>query len=111
MNIGSIRATMPDPGSVAYAASKGGIIALTRALASALASDRIRVNCVSPGWIETPANDEMSEPDDGRHLNRLVGHPDDIARACLYLTDPANEFVTGADVVVDGGITRRLVYD
>ncbi len=111
VNIGSIRATMPDPESVAYAASKGGVIALTLALASALAPDRIRVNCVSPGWIETPANEGASEPDDDRHRGRLVGQPDDIARACLYLSDPANDFITGVNLVVDGGITRRLVYD
>ena len=109
VNIASIRARTPDPRSVAYAASKAGVLGLTRALAVALFDDRIRVNSVSPGWIET--GDGTETAGEVRHEARVAGRTDDIARACLFLTSPDNAFVTGADLLVDGGITRRLVFD
>ena len=109
INIASIRAQAPDPLSIPYAASKAGVIGLTRALATALAPDRIRVNSVSPGWIET--GEAMATAGSARHEAGLAGRPQDIASACRYLADPENRFITGADLVVDGGITRRLVFD
>lgn len=109
INIASIRARTPDPLSIPYAASKAGIVGLTRALATALAPDGIRVNSVSPGWIET--GEAMATAGRARHEAGLAGSPHDIAKACRYLADPENRFITGADIVVDGGITRRLVFD
>ncbi|MFW5689207.1 MAG: glucose 1-dehydrogenase [Spirochaetota bacterium] len=111
VNIASTRALMSEPNTEAYSASKGGVVALTHALAASLAADRIRVNCISPGWIMTGEYDSLSRTDHQQHLSGRVGRPDDIARACLYLADPANDFVTGANIVVDGGMTRKMIYE
>ena len=70
-----------------YVATKGGIISLTHALASSLAPDRIKVNCISPGWIETGDYQQLRDIDHEQHFSRRVGKPEDIAKACLYLTD------------------------
>lgn len=110
VNIASTRALMSEPNSEAYAASKGGIIALTHALAASFSKDRITVNCISPGWIETGDYSELRSIDHKQHLSRRVGKPDDIARACLYLTNKENDFVTGINLVVDGGMTRKMIY-
>lgn len=111
VNIASTRALMSEPDSEAYAASKGGIIALTHALAASLARDRIRVNCISPGWIETGEYGALRRADHDQHFSGRVGRPDDIARACLYLTAPGNEFVNGVNLVIDGGMTRKMIYE
>ncbi|QIZ67138.1 SDR family NAD(P)-dependent oxidoreductase [Geobacillus subterraneus] len=110
VNIASTRALMSEPNSEAYAASKGGLIALTHALAVSLSADRIRVNCISPGWIETGDYDKLREIDHRQHPAGRVGKPDDIARACLYLCDEENDFITGANFVIDGGMTRKMIY-
>ncbi|MGN7456134.1 SDR family NAD(P)-dependent oxidoreductase [Paenibacillus pasadenensis] len=110
VNIASTRAFMSEPDSEAYAASKGGILALTHALALSLAPHGIRVNSVSPGWIETGDTAKLSVRDHEQHPSGRVGRPDDIARACFYLTDPANDFVTGENITVDGGMTRKMIY-
>ncbi|WP_219837287.1 SDR family NAD(P)-dependent oxidoreductase [Paenibacillus sp. R14(2021)] len=111
VNIASTRALMSEPNSEAYAASKGGILALTHALALSLGPDRIRVNAISPGWIETGDYEALRPSDHIQHPAQRVGKPDDIARACLYLTDPANDFVTGTNLVIDGGMTRKMIYE
>lgn len=111
VNVASTRALQSEPNSEAYAASKGGIVALTHALALSLGPDRIRVNCVSPGWIETKAYEQLREVDHRQHPAGRVGHPGDVVRACFYLTDPANDFVTGINLVVDGGMTRKMQYE
>ncbi|CAE6491268.1 unnamed protein product, partial [Rhizoctonia solani] len=89
----------------------GGILALTHALALSLGPDRIRVNAISPGWIENGDYAALRPVDHAQHPAQRVGRPDDIARACLYLTDPENDFVTGANLVVDGGMTRKMMYE
>jgi NAD(P)-dependent dehydrogenase (short-subunit alcohol dehydrogenase family) len=111
VNLASTRALMSEPNSEAYAASKGGIVALTHALAVSFGSDRIRVNAISPGWIETGDYGALRPEDHEQHPARRVGRPDDIVRACFYLTDPSNDFVTGVNLVVDGGMTRRMIYE
>ncbi|MFS0722291.1 SDR family NAD(P)-dependent oxidoreductase [Paenibacillus sp. 1P07SE] len=111
VNIASTRALMSEPDTEAYAASKGGLTALTHALAASLSPYRITVNCISPGWIETGDRSQLREQDHSQHLSGRVGHPADIARACLYLTDPGNDFVTGVNLVVDGGMTRKMIYE
>ncbi|HHV63992.1 MAG TPA: glucose 1-dehydrogenase [Peptococcaceae bacterium] len=111
VNIASTRAIMSEPNSEAYAASKGGIVALTHALAASLSRDRITVNCISPGWIETGDYAKLRPIDHEQHLSRRVGKPEDIARACLYLTAKENNFVTGVNLVIDGGMTRKMVYE
>lgn len=111
VNIASTRAFMSEPNSEAYAASKGGIVALTHALAASFSADKIRVNCISPGWIETGDYGKLREIDHSQHLSGRVGKPDDVARACLYLTDDGNDFVTGTNLIIDGGMTRKMIYE
>lgn len=111
VNIASTRAIMSEPHSESYAATKGGIVAITHALASSFSEDRITVNAISPGWIETGDYSKLSKLDHDQHLSKRVGRPDDIARACLYLTAKENNFVTGINLVVDGGMTRKMIYE
>lgn len=110
VNIASTRAHMSEPDSEAYAASKGGILALTHALAVSLGPDRIRVNCISPGWIETGDYAALREEDHTQHPSQRVGRPEDIARACQFLTDSSNDFITGTELIIDGGMTRKMIY-
>ncbi len=117
VNIASTRALMSEADTEAYAASKGGIVALTHALALSL-SPEIRVNCVSPGWIDVTgwkkksARDpaKLSRADHAQHPAGRVGTPEDIAEAVLYLLDAQSGFVTGANLIVDGGMTRKMIY-
>jgi NAD(P)-dependent dehydrogenase (short-subunit alcohol dehydrogenase family) len=110
VNIASTRASMSEPGSEAYAATKGGIVALTHALAASFSEERIKVNSISPGWIETKDYENLRKVDHDQHLSKRVGTPADIAKACFYLTDPENDFITGSNIVVDGGMTRKMIY-
>lgn len=111
VNIASTRALMSEANTEAYAASKGGILALTHALAISLGPDHINVNAISPGWIETGDYNQLKASDHAQHPAGRVGKPDDIARACLYLTNPENDFITGANLIVDGGMTRKMIYE
>ncbi|WP_341279548.1 glucose 1-dehydrogenase [Paenibacillus sp. FSL H8-0537] len=111
VNMASTRALMSEPNTEAYAASKGGIVALTHALAVSFGPDRIRVNAISPGWIETGDYEALRPEDHSQHPSMRVGKPEDIAKACFYLTDPGNDFVNGINLVVDGGMTRKMIYE
>ncbi len=111
VNIASTRALMSEPGSEAYAASKGGLLALTHAMAVSLADYGISVNAISPGWIHTGDYKKLREKDHQQHLSKRVGKPDDIARACLFLCNPENNFITGENFVIDGGMTRKMIYE
>ncbi|KIL34155.1 3-ketoacyl-ACP reductase [Cohnella kolymensis] len=111
VNISSTRSVMSEPNSEAYAASKGGIASLTHALALSLGPDRIRVNAISPGWIETGDYERLREEDHTQHPAQRVGTPGDIAKGCFYLTEPDNDFVTGINLVIDGGMTRKMIYE
>ncbi|MGG0717307.1 glucose 1-dehydrogenase [Robertmurraya massiliosenegalensis] len=111
VNIASTRAIMSEPHSEAYAASKGGIVAITHALAASLSNDRITVNTISPGWIETGDYSQLKENDHSQHFSHRVGRAEDIAKGCLYLTDPGNDFVTGINLIIDGGMTRKMIYE
>lgn len=110
INLASTRARMSEPNTEAYAASKGGILALTHALAVSLGPDRICVNAISPGWIETGDYASLRPEDHEQHPSGRVGKPEDIARACLFLTQRDNDFITGAELVIDGGMTRKMIY-
>lgn len=110
INIASTRAFMSEAGSEAYAASKGGVVALTHALAASLAQYRIRVNCISPGWIETGDYSSLREADHLQHFSGRVGRPEDIARACLFLSGEGNDFISGENLIIDGGMTRKMIY-
>lgn len=111
VNIASTRALQSEPNSEAYAASKGGILALTHALALSLGPDGIAVNAISPGWIETGDYDALRPADHKQHPAGRVGKPSDVVKACFYLTDPEGGFVTGTNLVVDGGMTRKMNYE
>lgn len=110
VNIASTRALMSEPDSEAYAASKGGLVALTHAMALSL-GPLIRVNCISPGWICNSNYDELTDRDHAQHPAGRVGTPEDIARACLFLTAPENGFITGQNFVIDGGMTKKMIYE
>ncbi|GAB2696700.1 SDR family oxidoreductase [Paenibacillus thermoaerophilus] len=118
VNIASTRALMSEPDSESYAASKGGIVSLTHAMAVSLGRYGIRVNCISPGWIETrdwqyserAETPVHSERDRLQHPVGRVGRPDDIAEACLFMCRSAG-FVTGQNWVIDGGMTIKMIYE
>lgn len=110
VSIASTRALMSEADTEAYSASKGGLVALTHALAISLAPD-VRVNCVSPGWIKTTDYAGLRKKDHLQHPAGRVGKPEDIARMVSFLLDPERSgFVTGANFVVDGGMTRKMIY-
>lgn len=110
VNMASTRAFMSEPDSELYAASKGGIVSLTHALAASLAKDNIQVNCISPGWIQNTNYDKLREIDHMQHFSNRVGKPEDIAKACLYLTQPGNEFINGQNISIDGGMAKKMIY-
>ena len=107
--IASTRAHMSEPGTVAYSASKGGLVALTHSLAISLGPE-VRVNCVSPGWIHTGEAGALSEEDHAQHPAGRVGRPEDVAGAVSYLCGERSGFVTGAELLIDGGMTRKMIY-
>jgi len=111
INMASTRAIMSEPNSESYAASKGGIVSITHSLAASLQSNHITVNCISPGWIEFNHYDDLKEKDHTQHWSNRVGKPVDIAKACLYLADPENNFINGQNIIVDGGMTRKMIYE
>jgi len=111
INIASTRAIMSEPNSEAYAASKGGIVALTHALAASFSKYQIMVNAILPGWIETGNYNELSNADHLQHFSQRVGKPSDIANACLFLANKENNFITGTQLVVDGGMTKKMIYE
>lgn len=111
VTIASTRALMSEPDTEAYSASKGGLLALTHALAISLAPD-VRVNCVSPGWIETKDYAGLRRKDHKQHPAGRVGRPEDVAEVVNWLLDGKRSgFVTGANFVIDGGMTRKMIYE
>jgi NAD(P)-dependent dehydrogenase (short-subunit alcohol dehydrogenase family) len=108
VTIASTRARMSEPDTEAYAASKGGLVALTHALAISLGPD-VRVNCISPGWIFTKG-DPPRPHDDAFHPTGRVGTAQDVASLAAFLLGPDSEFITGAEFVIDGGVTRKMIY-
>jgi len=110
INISSTRYLMSEANSEAYAASKGGIISLTHALAATLSNRNLTVNAISPGWIHTGSKEELSQEDHNQHFSKRVGNSNDIVKACLYLTDEDNNFITGQNIIIDGGMTKKMIY-
>src|SRR5580698_1145633 len=109
--IASTRALMSEPNTESYSASKGGLVALSHALATSLGPD-VRVNCVSPGWIATKNYGALRRKDHTQHPVGRVGKPQDIAEIVAWLLDAKRSgFVTGANFVVDGGMTRKMIYE
>lgn len=110
VNIASTRAVMSEPASEAYAASKGGLISLTHALAVSLSNTGITVNAILPGWIATSGYETLLPADHRQHPAGRVGKPEDVARACLFLTAATSDFITGQCLTVDGGMTKKMIY-
>jgi len=111
VNIASTRAHQSEPDTEAYAAAKGGLVALTHALAVSL-GPAIRVNAVSPGWIDTAGEwNELREIDHAQHPAGRVGRPEDVAELVAWLLSDAAAFVTGQEWIIDGGISRRMRYE
>ncbi len=118
VNIASTRALMSEPDTESYSASKGGIVALTHALAVSLGPD-VRVNCISPGWIDVSnlkkaserVPEELTEADHVQHPAGRVGRAEDIASMVSYLLSDRAAFITGQNFVVDGGMTRKMIYE
>lgn len=114
LNIGSMYSIFGAPVVAPYAASKGGVVQLTRSLATAWAADNIQVNAILPGWINTDLTRSAREEIAGLHDSVLArtpagrwGEPDDLAGAAVFLCSAASDFVTGAVLAVDGGFSAR----
>ena len=108
VNISSSRDRMSQPQTESYTAAKGGISALTHALATSLAG-RVRVNSISPGWIDN-AYTAYEGPDAVQQPAGRVGIPTDIAHMVLYLCSDMAGFITGENICIDGGMTRQMIY-
>ena len=108
INISSSRDRMSQPQTESYTAAKGGISALTHALAVSFAG-RVRVNSISPGWIDT-AYTVYEGPDAVQQPAGRVGNPPDIANMVLYLCSDMAGFITGENICIDGGMTRQMIY-
>jgi len=108
VTIASTRARMSEPDTFPYTASKGGLVALTHALAVSLGPE-VRANCILPGWIDV-RGEKLSAADHAQHPVGRVGTPEDVAALVAYLVGPESGFVTGAEFVVDGGMTRKMIY-
>lgn len=108
VNISSSRDRMSQPNTESYTAAKGGIAALTHALAVSL-SGKVRVNSISPGWIDTTGS-HFHGSDVVQHPAGRVGNPLDIANMVLFLCSDKSEFITGENITVDGGMTKLMIY-
>lgn len=108
INISSSRDRMSQPQTESYSAAKGGISALTHALAMSLAA-RVRVNSISPGWIDTIGYESTEEDKLQQPVGR-IGNPDDIASMVLFLCSEEAGFITGENIVIDGGMTHQMIY-
>ena len=108
INISSSRDRMSQPQTESYTAAKGGIAALTHALAISLAQ-KVRVNSISPGWIDTVGFDASCEDKIQQPVGR-IGTPDDIASMVLFLCSDEAGFITGENIVIDGGMTHQMIY-
>ncbi|MBC3539297.1 SDR family NAD(P)-dependent oxidoreductase [Rufibacter sediminis] len=118
LNITSTRAFMSEPNTFGYTAAKGGLEALTHSMAVSLAAQHIRVNAISPGWIETgnwqkegqKIAPQHSPEDKEQHPAGRVGTPEDIAEAALFLCSDKAGFITGQSLTIDGGMTVKMIY-
>lgn len=110
INIASTRWNQNEADWEAYGASKGALVSLTNSLCVSTSGTNITVNAISPGWIEVNDYEALSELDHAQHPTGRVGKPKDITRVALFLADEENDFINGANIVVDGGMTKKMIY-
>lgn len=108
INISSTRHLQSEENTEIYSATKGGIISLTHAMA-VTQKNFVRVNSISPGWIADP-EEKLKPKDHNQHLVGRVGNPSDIAKLAVYLASEDAGFITGQDFIVDGGMTKKMIY-
>lgn len=109
VNISSTRTLMSQQDTESYSAAKGGINALTHALAVSL-SGIARVNSIAPGWIDT-SNSEWSNNDKNQHLVQRIGQVEDVVNLVMFLCSEKSGFITGENIVLDGGMTKTMIYN
>ncbi len=110
VHIASTRWAQNEAGWDAYGASKGGVVGLTQSMAISLSETPVTVNCISPGWIATADYDALRPIDHQQHPSGRVGRPADVIRAVDYLLAKDNDFVNGQNLVVDGGMSKKMIY-
>ncbi|MGL4993525.1 MAG: SDR family NAD(P)-dependent oxidoreductase [Bacteroidales bacterium] len=110
INIASTRWHQNEADWDAYGASKGGLVSLTNSMCVSLSDTRITVNAISPGWIECSEYDNLSLEDHKQHPSGRVGIPSDIARMVIFLAAPESDFINGANIIIDGGMTKKMIY-
>lgn len=116
INISSTRYLQSESDTIAYSASKGAITSLTHSLMASMAKYSITSNAIAPGWIDVRTDSEkiaepITESDRMMHPSGRIGTPEDIARLALFLAHPANNFINGAVIPVDGGMTHKMTYN
>lgn len=109
VNVSSTRAFMSQKDTESYSAAKGGITALTHAMAMSL-QGIARVNSIAPGWIDTTDEDNFSEADKKQHPSERIGVPEDIVRIVMFLCDENSSFINAENITVDGGMSKRMIY-
>lgn len=116
INIASTRAYQSERNTLPYSASKGGVLAFTHSLSMTLSEKGIRVNSISPGWIDTsewhipPEQPDFNRLDHLQHPSGRIGKPEDVANLVVFLASGKGEWINGQDIVIDGGMTRRMIY-
>lgn len=108
VNISSTRAAMSQEDTESYSAAKGGILSLTHAMAVSLAG-RVRVNCISPGWIDTTGG-EFAAADKLQHPVKRIGRTEDITKLAMFLCSEDSSFINGENITADGGMSRLMIY-
>ena len=110
INISSTRYLQNEPGWEAYGASKGGLLSMATGLTVSLSNTPVTVNTISLGWIHTNDSVSLLPVDHQQHPSGRVGKPRDVLNACLFFAHEENDFINGANLIVDGGMTRKMIY-
>ncbi len=110
INLASTRWHQNEADWEVYGMTKGGIVSMSNSLCVSLSGTGITVNAISPGWIQVGDRSWMSEEDHLQHPSGRVGKPEDITRAALFLASEQSDFINGINMIIDGGMTKRMIY-